>query len=149
MDATQKLQLNEMMKQNNTVDNTHLIRELKHSSLLRENVERMIEIKRTVDDETDRAKQCEKECYFLYEKYTQLYHRLYKNKVDMSILNVFLQILSKIENGECTQQEASFEIGTLLKNMYVDPELKKNEKTFKLSKNIQWQEYKQTVLSSM
>jgi hypothetical protein len=147
MNESQKLQLHELMKQNNTVDNTHLIRELKHSVLLRENIEHMMELKRTVV-EPERSKRCEQECYFLYEKYTALYHRLYKNRVDLSVLNTFLHVLAKIEEGLCTQQEASFEIGTLLKHMYVDPELEKKEPTFKPAKNIQWQEYKQKMLSS-
>jgi hypothetical protein len=147
MNDAQKLQLHDLMKQNNTVDNTHLIRELKHSALLRSNIERMMELKRTLE-EPERSKQCEQECYFLYEKYTPLYHRLYKDRVDLSILDTFLQVLAKIEEGVCTQQEASFEIGTLLKQMYVDPELQKKP-TFKASKNIQWQEYKQNVLPSI
>lgn len=147
MNDAQKLQLHELMKQNNTVDNTKLIRDLKHSALLRTNIERMMELKRTLA-EPDRSRQCEQECYFLYEKYTALYHRLYKNRVDLGVLSTFLDVLSKIEEGECTQQEASFEIGTLLKQMYVDPELQKKEHTFKVSKNIQWQEFKQTMLSS-
>ena len=147
MNDSQKLQLHELMKQNNTVDNTQLIRQLKHSSVLRENIERMMTLKKTVQ-EPDLGRQCEKECYFLYEKYTALYHRLYKNRVDLSVLNTFLHVLSKIEEGVCTQQEASFEIGTLLKHMYVDPELEKKEPTFKESKNIQWQEYKQKMISS-
>jgi hypothetical protein len=147
MNDSQKLQLHELMKKNNTVDNTQLIRDLKHSTLLRDNIERMINLKNTVD-ESELSKRCEQECYFLYEKYTALYHRLYKNRVDLSVLNTFLNVLAKIENGVCTQQEASFEIGTLLKHMYVDPELKKKEPVFKESKNIQWQEYKQKMLSS-
>lgn len=147
MNDAQKLQLHELMKQNNTVDNTQLIRELKHSALLKDNIARMMELKRTLV-EPELSKRCEQECYFLYEKYTALYHRLFKNRVDLSILSTFLSVLSKIEEGECTQQEASFEIGTLLKQMYIDPELQKKEPTFKPSKNIQWQEYKQTLLSS-
>ena len=147
MNDTQKLQLHELMKQNNTVDNTHLIRELKHSVLLRANIERMMELKLTVSD-TELATRCEQECYFLYEKYTSLYHRLYKNRVDLSILSTFLDVLAKIEEGVCTQQEASFEIGTLLKHLYVDPELQKKEPVFHASKNIQWQEYKQNLLHS-
>lgn len=147
MNDSQKLQLHELMKQNNTIDNTQLIRELKHSVLLRENIQRMMDLKHTVQ-EPDLKNRCQEECYFLYEKYTALYHRLYKNRVDMSILDTFLQVLSKIEDGVCTQQEASFEIGTLLKQLYVDPELEKKGPMFKVSKNIQWQEYKQTILSS-
>ena len=146
MNDTQKLQLHELMKQNNTVDNTHLIRELRHSALLRTNIERMHVLKNTLQ-EPERSRECEKECYFLYEKYTPLYHRLYKDRVDLSVLNTFLNVLAKIEEGVCTQQEASFEIGTLLKQMYVDPELQKKEPTFKASKNIQWQEYKQKMIS--
>jgi hypothetical protein len=147
MNDAQKLQLHELMKQNNTVDNTHLIRELKHSALLRSNINRMMELKRTIA-EPELGKRCEQECYFLYEKYTALYHRLYKDRVDLSVLDTFLQVLSKIEEGVFTQQEASFEIGTLLKRMYVDPELQKKEPTFKTAKNIQWQEYKQNVIPS-
>jgi hypothetical protein len=59
MNDAQKLQLHELMKQNNTVDNTHLIRELKHSAFLRSNIERMHVLKNTLE-EPERGKQCEK-----------------------------------------------------------------------------------------
>ena len=50
MNDSQKLQLHELMKQNNTIDNTQLIRELKHSVLLRENIQRMMDLKHTVQE---------------------------------------------------------------------------------------------------
>jgi hypothetical protein len=49
--------------------------------------------------------------------------------------------LKKIEDEELTFYQASYEIGTLLKNMYVDPIIDK-EKEMRKSKNISWDDYK-------
>jgi 5-methylthioribose kinase len=50
--------------------------------------------------------------------------------------------LKKIEDGELTFYQASYEIGMLLKNMYVDPIIDDKEKEMKKGRNIDWNEYK-------
>ena len=76
-----------------------------------------------------------------------------KFKQSTSILNKILNCLEKIENGNCDQQEASFEVGSLLKQLYIDSALQNAKKlesneniekeTIKVEpKNISWAEYK-------
>lgn len=51
-----------------------------------------------------------------------------KKEIDISLFYKFLDILEKIENGECDQHEASFKVGSILKEIYVDSALKKAQK---------------------
>ena len=46
----------------------------------------------------------------------------------MKILFQFLDVLGKIEDGKLDQHDGSFEVGTLLKKIYVDSALRKAEK---------------------
>ena len=43
------------------------------------------------------------------------------------MFSYFLQILSQIEQGKIDQHTASFKIGTLLKEMYVDSAIREGE----------------------
>jgi len=45
MNDNEKYQLKQMIEQNKVVDNTNTLRELKHSSIIKQNVERLIEKK--------------------------------------------------------------------------------------------------------
>ena len=93
------------------------------------------------------------QCNFLYTNYTNIFNKLIKNELDLTILNKFLTILNYIEIGKINQHEGSAMIGQILKELYIDSALKKNkkrdrnkkvEKTRK-SKNITWAEYKKTL----
>jgi hypothetical protein len=68
--------------------------------------------------------------------------RLIKNRVDIDILYTFLDRLQDIEDGKLDQHEASFEIGKLLKKMYIDPRIDETKPQYLTSNNISWQEYK-------
>lgn len=130
MDENNRLKLNEMIKENNVTDQTELIRELKHSSIIRNETKRLLEIL----DETPEATFAElrdltmMDCHFMFSYYTDIYNRLLKKELEVSLLNKFLDILEKIENGECDQHTASFQVGTILKEIYIDSALKKAEK---------------------
>ena len=73
----------------------------------------------------------------------------------LNILFNFLDVLKRIEHGELDQHEASFEVGTLLKRLYVDSALKKADKLneqYKEDKpepirprtNMTWKQFKST-----
>jgi hypothetical protein len=49
-------------------------------------------------------------------------------EIDMKMLMDFLRVLKKIEDGVVDQHEGSYEIGKLLKNIYIDSALKKSSK---------------------
>lgn len=136
MDANQRLKLQEMITENNVDDNTQLIRMFKHSDKIRVDVERMSDLHREHGDDDNLLETCQRECNFLYNSYTDLFNRLMKHELDTSMLDKVLLTLKKIEDGELDQHEASFEVGTLLKKMYVDSAMKRQKKREEQDKKV-------------
>lgn len=129
MDDKQRLQLQNMIKTNNVEDQTDFIRNLKHSQIIRNDVNNMILIKAKFrGDDTKIHEECVNECNFLFTYYTDIYNKIRKDEIDIGILNKFLDVLKRIEDGELDQHEGSFLVGTILKELYVDSALKKAEK---------------------
>ena len=157
MNDSQRLQLQDMIKTNNVEDQTKLIRDLKHSTLLASDINRMIMIKATYRNQPQKIdEECVKQCGFLYNGYTDIFNKVKKDEIDLGTLNQFLNVLERIEEGEIDQHTGSFLIGTLLKELYIDSALKKadkldekngnpNTKTTKTTKEpkpISWTQYK-------
>lgn len=156
MNDSQRLQLQNMIKTNNVEDQTELIRNLKHSTILRNEVNTMIMIKARYRDDPDRINmECMNECSFLFTYYTEIFNKIKKDEIDVSILNKFIDVLKEIEDGTLDQHSGSFMVGTLLKELYIDSALKKankleeeREKTKESSsehfhvKNVSWHEFK-------
>jgi hypothetical protein len=143
MNPEQRLKLNELVRENNSVDNTKLIRELKHSSKIWEDVKTVLLIKKGKEWK-DVESECMSKANFIYTNYTVIFNRLLRDSLDVSVLYTFLDVLKEIEDGKLDQHEASFKIGTLLKQMYVDPKLDEiKEPTFVKGKPLTWLEFKQ------
>lgn len=153
MNDNQRLQLQNMIKSNNVEDQTDLIRKLKHSHILRAEVNSMITIKAKYrEDPTNIDLMLVSECGFLFTYYTEIFNKIKKDEIDLSILNKFIDVLEKIEDGELDQHSGSFLVGTLLKELYVDSALKKADKLneehgvkkeeIKPVSNVSWQEFK-------
>jgi len=156
MDDKARLQLNSMIKANNVSDQTELIRNLKHSSILRNDIQNLIMLRNKYSDDPEKLNyEAVNDCNFLWTYYTDLYNKIRKDEIDVKILFDFLDILKKIEDGDLDQHEGSFEVGTLLKKIYVDSALKKAEKLnneentndeskkeIKPQVNISWKQYK-------
>ena len=129
MDDKQRLQLSNMIKTNNVEDQTELIRTLKHSVVLRADLNNMIKLKtKYAGDEDEIYAECADECSFLFTYYTDIFNKIRKDELDLSLFNQFLDVLEKIEDGEMDQHEGSFAVGTILKKIYVDSALKKADK---------------------
>jgi hypothetical protein len=129
MDNKQRLQLQNMIKTNNVEDQTNLIRSLKHSQIIRNEVNSMIMIKAKFrGDDAKIHQECVNDCNFLFTYYTDIYNKVRKDEIDICILNKFLDVLKRIEEEELDQHEGSFLVGTILKELYVDSALKKAEK---------------------
>ena len=129
MDDKQRLQLQNMIKVNNVEDQSNLIRSLKHSQIIRSEVNNMIMIKAKFrGDETKISEECINECSFLFTYYTDIYNKLKKDEINIIILNKLLDVLKRIEDEELDQHEGSFLVGTILKELYIDSALKKAEK---------------------
>ncbi len=155
MNDSQRLQLQNMIKTNNVEDQTELIRNLKHSTILRNEVNTMIMTKARYRDDPERINmECMNECSFLFTYYTEIFNKIKKDEIDVSILNKFIDVLKEIEDGTLDQHSGSFMVGTLLKELYIDSALKKankleeeREKTKESSehvhvKNVSWHEFK-------
>lgn len=142
MNPEQRIKLNELIRANNSVDNTPLIRELKHSSKIWDDVKKIVLLKKN-KEWRDIEAQCITEANFLYTNYTMIFNRLLRDRIDVNILYSFLNVLKEIEDGKLDQHEASFQIGTLLKQMYIDPRLEEiKEPTYIKGQSISWQEFK-------
>lgn len=150
MNDNERLQLNKMIQTNNVVDQTELIRKLKHSQILRSNINNLIELKTKYGDAEMLHLEAMHECSFLFTYYTDIYNKIRKDEIDLKILNDFLDVLKKIEEGKLDQHEGSFEVGTLLKKIYVDSALRKAEKInneiktelIKPQISVSWKDYK-------
>jgi len=129
MDDKQRLQLQNMIKTNNVIDQTELIRTLKHSQVLRDEVNNMVLVKAKYrGDEEKIYQECASECNFLFTYYTDIFNKIRKDELDICILHKFIDVLKRIEDNELDQHEGSFLVGTLLKELYVDSAIKKGEK---------------------
>ena len=151
MNPSQRLKLNQIIDENNVKDYTTQIRENRHSVKIRENVTKMVDIIKANKGVDDRALDdlLMADCAFMFNHYTDLYNRIKKRELDMSILWEFLNVLEKIENGEADQHSGAFEVGSLLKKMYIDSALRRskndeenNDVNIRLGKPITWSEFK-------
>jgi hypothetical protein len=156
MNDKQRLQLQNMIKVNGTDDYTTSIRELKHSQLLREQVNTLIMIKSKYSEDPERIHiEGVNDCNFLFTYYTDIYNKLRKNELDINILFKLLDVLKQIEDEELDQHEGSFVVGTVLKELYVDSALKKADKLNqdndvkreepKPKREISWKQFKKTI----
>ena len=170
MNADEKDQLKKMIAANDTEDNTSMLREYKHSVKISDDVFAMIKLKR---DYARLAKSnpkqfdalCVSRCAFIFKYYTDIFNRLKSGEIDLNLLFKMIRILREIEDGKLDQHEGSFEVGKILKSIYVDSALKRSEnldaeqaakdkrsstKTHKTSrpaipeKKISWADYKAT-----
>jgi hypothetical protein len=154
MDDNARLHLQKMISANNVEDQTDFIREMKHSIILKNDINNLIILKKKYQDDIENLNiEAMSECNFLFTYYTDIYNRIRKDEIDLKMLFQFLDVLKKIEDGELDQHEGSFLVGTILKEMYVDSALKKAEKLDKEHENeekityiepieISWKDYK-------
>ena len=149
MDDKQRLQLQNMIQVNNTENQTDFIRNLKHSQLIRTDVNNMLVIKAQYSGNDEKIhEECANKCNFLFTYYTDIYNKVRKDEIDIGILNKFLDVLKRIEEKELDQHEGAFLVGTLLKELYIDSALKKADKlntitTVEPTKNVKQVSYKQ------
>ena len=158
MDDSARLQLDKMISANNVEDCTQEIRNKKHSSKIRDDVTRMIELKKKYErlsksNPSQFDSMLVSQCSFLFNNYTDIFNKIKKDEISLKILWDFLNVLQRIEEGELDQHAGAYEVGTLLKQLYIDSALKREEKidartgkkTAKKPKSVKkmtWKEYK-------
>ena len=157
-----RLQLQKMIDANNVVDCTQDIREKKHSSVIRNDVARLLELKSkysrlSQSNPVQFDKMCVSQCSFLFTNYTDIFNKVKKDEMNLNILSELLDVLKKIEDSKLDQHTGAYEVGKLLKEMYIDSALMKSEKldektgkTTTISRpkpiKISWKEYKKKNL---
>ena len=156
MNNNQRLQLQNMIKTNNVTNQTELIRNLKHSQILKNEINSLVLIKAKYRDDIEKLNELSvTECNFLFTYYTDIFNKIKKDEINLGILLQFIDVLKKIEEGDLDQHEGSFAIGTLLKELYIDSALKKADKLNEIYDNqnekpepkesikISWKQFKQ------
>lgn len=159
MDNTDKLNLSKMLNQGDVEETTTKIRELKHSTRIHEDIVKLTELKAKYSrlEKTNKNQfddMCVSKCSFLFNNYTDIFNKVKKGIIDLNMLTKFLNILKSIEDGDLDQHEASFEVGKILKEIYIDSAIKsadrndkKQENKFRKHKKISWDEYKQKKMN--
>ena len=128
MDTWQK-----MIQENDVVNTTGLMRELKHSKKILADVDLLLKLKR---ENPSMAKSnpekfdalCVEKCSFIFQHYTDIFNKVKKDEINLNILLRLINVLHSIEEGEQDQHEGSFEVGKLLKQIYIDSALRKADK---------------------
>lgn len=129
MDDNQRLHLHKMIAANNVEDTTELIRQLKHSVILTNDVNDLLRLKIIHKDDPEQLQlEAMTQCNFLFTYYTDIFNKIKKDEIDLTILFEALAVLKEIEDCKIDQHEGAFKFGTLLKKIYVDSALKKAEK---------------------
>lgn len=133
MNDEQRLHLQRMIAANGTEDFTQQIRETKHSRQIKEQIDVMLKCKKEYarlakSNPSDFERICFGRCNWLFTNYPDIYNRLFKDELDLRILSALVNKLRQIEDGDMDQHEASFAVGQILKEMYVDSALKKESK---------------------
>ena len=131
MNPTERLKLQEMIKANNVEDQTARIRELKHSQHIHADVSTYLQLVKKYPDSHNKEffkQTCMNKCAFLFTNYTDIYNKMVKNELNLNILLEFVNVLRDIENGVMDQHEGSFKVGKILKEMYIDTALRKEQK---------------------
>lgn len=157
MDSQDKLNLKRLISEYKPEETTSKIRTLKHSSKIKEDVERYLKLKSKyarLPRETQ-LKMYRNQCQFLYTNYTNIFNKLVKEQLDLTILYRLLIVLKGIEDNKFDQHEGSVMVGEILKQLYIDSALKggnQNDKKDKKErkrkgKKISWAEYKRTEMS--
>ena len=166
MNTEEKLNLKKMLAQNKDyVDHTEDIRRLKHSGLLLDGMRDIEKLKRAnrelqqlnLDEFTE---MCKLAAPLMYNLYTDLFHKLVKDELNLVIMVKLIRILEMIEQGQVDQNEGSVMVGKILKELYVDSAVRLGDKLDKERedenptpeskpepKNISWNKWKKSIVN--
>jgi hypothetical protein len=161
INSKERLQLKQLIDEMQCENNTENIRKLKHSTLIRDDIRQIDTIKNTnpLLSQEELKTLCEEKCQFLYQNYADIFNKIVKNELDLTIMTKFLTVLKLIEDGRVDQHEGSVMVGKILKELYLDSAVKhadnldKQYAEEKPSINdgqiISWKEYKRKMVSKL
>jgi hypothetical protein len=153
----ERLQLKKMVSEMGSVDNSEIIRKLKHSVAIRDGVRILDNLKKEhnelrLNNFDEFRNICVNECSFLYNNYSDIFNGVVKDELDLTILTKLLTVLKLIEDNKIDQNEGSVMVGKILKEMYIDTALKRSDNLDKEhgedkveeneGKQLSWKEYK-------
>ena len=158
MNPQERLQLDKLIRANDVTDNTNSIRELKHSKPLGDDIVTLLKIKKeyqrlSKSNPVQFDNICVSRCSFLFNNYTDIFNKIVKNELDLTIMTKLLVILKLIEDGKTDQHEGSVMVGKILKELYIDSAVKRADNIDKENdsqrvepvegKKISWTQFKQ------
>ena len=119
LNSTERLNLKKLVSEIECDNNTETIRKLKHSVLIRDDIRKIGELKKThatTMNTTQLVELCQVECAFLYNNYMDIFSKIMKDELDLTIMTKLLIVLKLIEDGKVDQHEGSVLVGKILKN---------------------------------
>ena len=132
MNDKERLHLKQMISETGCEDNTDNIRRLRHSSKIRNDITALQYLKRDQKDvrKSDPnlfSEMCINTAPFMFTNYTDLFHKVCKDELDMKVMWNLLECLEQIEDGKVDQHEGSYVFGKMLKELYVDSAIRRGE----------------------
>jgi hypothetical protein len=158
LNSQERLNLKKLIDESHCEDNSENIRKLKHSTLIRDDVRKLDTLKNSNSQlsETEFTELCQSECPFLFNNYTDIFNKMIKNELDLTIMTKLLTVLKLIEDNKVDQHEGSVMVGKILKELYIDSAVKRTENIDKQyeadkiapmeAKSISWKEYRQSQI---
>ena len=160
MNNEERLNLKKLVSEIECDNNTEIIRKLKHSELIRDDIRKieLLKIHKKNIYETDPSEfteLCKSKCSFLYTHYTDIFNKLLVGELNLDIMAQMLYVLKLIEEDQVDQHEGSVMVGKILKELYIDSAMKRGEKLDKqneaeksieiVEKKISWNEWKNSA----
>lgn len=156
----ERINLKKMVDETECTNNTENIRKLKHSTLIRDDIRKIENLKTKNKNQMNLESEefielCKSESFFLFTNYTDIFNKVVKNELDLTIMTKLLIVLKLIEDGKVDQHEGSVMTGKILKELYVDSAMKRADnidKEYEKDKiqpldgqKISWKEYKNKI----
>lgn len=174
LSSEEKLDLKRLLDENECEDNTENIRKIKHSSKIEKDVYQFGYLKKlffeslpdnlldmSVDESKKKQVSFEKivqlNCNFLYTVYPEIFKKMIKDELDLTIMVRLVEVLKLIEDNKTNQHEASVMFGKILKELFIDSAIKHgnhlDEKYNVKEKplegiSLSWSEYKKKLNSN-
>jgi hypothetical protein len=159
MNSDERLNLKKLINEMDCENNTENIRKLKHSVIIRDDIRKLDAMKNKIgslkeSDFPTFLEMCQLECSFLFNNYTDIFNKMIRDELDLTIMTKLLTVLKLIEDGKTDQHEGSYMIGKILKELYLDSAVKradnidremesqKEKEKPSDGKAISWSEYK-------
>jgi hypothetical protein len=171
---SEKLDLKRLLDDNEYQDNTDYIRSIKHSGKIESDICQFGYLKNlffgslpedltVFSVEESKAKHTAFEdmvklnCSFLYTVYPDIYKKMMKDELDLTIMIRLVEILKQIEDNKVNQHDASVRFGKILKELFIDSAMKRGENLDEEHKNdpenkkreegtkLSWKEYKKNT----